>query len=150
MGYSAWGVSWLGSWGDSWGPIHEVEEDPHNYYGKGRANRPLLRRYEDPELIRQVNEKWEAIDRARQEDANKAAGSIQVVEVVHVNQVLDVVHTDETTQQVIPVILNIDTERVMPSKDMALAPLFPDQAKAAIEARRKNNNEALMLMLLDM
>jgi len=59
---SAWGISWGDSWGSSWGPLHEVEELP--FYGMGYSKLDKFdRRQEDQnEVIRKVNDKWDAIE----------------------------------------------------------------------------------------
>ena len=72
----AWGGSWGsasawgGSWGWSFGPLHEVEEQPQQYYGNGQRRPglppdPLL---SDADYEALVREKWDAIERAQSKE----------------------------------------------------------------------------------
>jgi hypothetical protein len=140
MSWNSWGGSWLGSWGASWGDNVLVDEDPHNYYGKGRANRPSQRRSEDSDdvLIRQVNEKWEAIEQASKADAViPASDEIRLqVNQDHIELVLDMVFD--------PVRIALPN---LPAK--YIPTIDPPAESGPISIKSKQDEEALILLLLE-
>ena len=88
----AWGVAWGDSWGWSWGPLHQVEENPGQYYGSGK-NLPVPADWntqrsqtEDDQLIRKVLDKWEFIEQIqladRENNAHEATETVAIASTV--------------------------------------------------------------------
>ena len=136
VGYGARAVAVLGMWPSEYPP-----EQRHDTSSVGSRRRSSLRR-DDDDLVERVLDKWEAIERASLSPGYRPAETIQDGRRVH----------PESSIQPEPSAIDQAFDQGPPiaraASDVALAPLAPDTAKAAIEARRKNNEAALRALWL--
>ena len=122
-GNSAWGISWGDSWGDSWwASASNPLPEELRYYGNG--SRSAARNSNDDGLIQIVADKWEAIERARAEDAKTGA--------------------DEADWRLDADKAQLLAESTGASADAASA---ADEAIEAARRRAVRNDEALILIL---
>lgn len=147
----AWGLSWAGAWGWSWSPIHEVEEEPHNYYGNGQR-KPYSDLSED-EVIQLVHEKWEAIEAASKQDRQ----SKQVESGRQTS--LPVIDSPQTPKEFVRVEQHIPTvtnpkilaqhwpDLFIPSLPSIEASVSTDMQYQAEFDRKERTSEALLLVL---
>lgn len=138
IGYGARAVAVLGLWPSEYQP-----EQLHDASSIGSRRRTALRR-DDDDLVDRVLDKWEAIERASLSPGYRPAETIQDGRRVP---------PESSTQPDLPAIdraFDQDPPIARAASDVALAPLAPDVAKAAIEARRKNNEAALLMLLMDL
>lgn len=133
VGFGARSVSVLGMW-----PGHQPEQ-LHDASSIGSRRRSAFRRDED-DLVERVLDKWEAIERAALSPGYRPAETIQEGRFV----------PPESSLQPELSAVDVDPSIARAVSDRALAPLAPDAAKAAIEARRKNNEAALLLLLMEL
>ena len=135
VGFGARAVAALGFW-----PSAQEQSKASSIGSRHRSITPR----EDDDLIERVLDKWEAIERASLSPGHGPAETSH--DGRHVPQ--------ESLVQPERSAIQIDVGNALPvahaATDVALAPLAPDAAKAAIEARRKNNEAALLLLLMDL
>jgi hypothetical protein len=120
-------------WFFTW-PV-ETEAAPQESTVGGRSSRRS--RDTDDDLIRQVLDKWETIERVRALDA-------PIVEPPPVE-----IRPEPATEEPDAVLAESFSPQVMAIIDSP-APFSPDKAAAALAARRRNDEEALILMLLEL
>jgi hypothetical protein len=116
---------------------HLLPEELSQYYGSGRASHPRRVRGDDSDLIRQVLDKWETIERVRALDA-------PIVEPLPVE-----IRPEPVAEDPESVLAESFSPQVIALID-APAPFSPDKAAAALAARRRNDEEALIMMLLEL
>jgi hypothetical protein len=145
----SWGAAsaWGGSWGWSWGPLHEVEEHPEYHGGGGR--RQFSDASED-DILRMVQDKWEAIDRAREADhigeANKKVEpNPSVIPNSSDTQESDRPADAGKTIEEVPSIIAEHWGVSLPNSDTP-----PDVSLPDSKARRAREEEVLVLSLLEL
>lgn len=134
VGFGARSLAVLGLW-----PGEHQPEQVHDASSVGSRRRTALRRNDD-DLVERVLDKWEAIERASLSPGYRPAETIQEGRFVPPESPI----RPERSADV------VDPPIARTASDVALAPLAPDAAKAAIDARRKNNEAALLLLLMDL
>ena len=139
--WNAWGIAWGDSWGWSWGPLHEVYEPLQQVYGSGKKSPgpkpdslqdgpPIVRQESDDDLIRRVNDKWDAIEAAQARDRSHPP------EKSHVSAEAALASPE-------------DSKTIASAAEIAvLVPPIADAGIAALEAQQQRNAKAIAAILL--
>lgn len=145
---SAWGASWGKSWGNAWGLLASVvpeaaQDDPHGRK-KRRAHAELS--------AEEVRAQWELLDlRTRANTPEIPEGSLPGT-VLDQQPINNAIHSAATISGELTIAIPANYQEILTSSptDSAGEPLAPDQAAAAIEARRQRNNKALAMLLMEL
>lgn len=118
---------------------HLLPEERHDYYGSGRATIVERKRDSDDDLIRQVIDKWDAIERA-QADSRVTEPAIEAVTAVDLDP-------SEKTENEAALAASTDVGIPRSVVSAALNESIAQDAIAAARAKAQRNDEALALIL---
>lgn len=137
---SAWGKSWAGAWGAAWGRIAPAQQPSQVIGGGGR--------YSDEDIRRLVEEKWDAIDRLRSEREAQRPEEITARTTAEPIELPGEHEPEFFAGHLVGLPAALIPKPAMP--DFPAVPLGPTKAELAREARRRNDEEALIMMLAEL
>lgn len=144
--WNAWGRAWGDSWGLSWGLTYEANQDDlQQYVGGGRKVWHEL-------TVEEVEQQWDLLDLRTKANTLEIPEGSPPVEVSDQNPVNNAGREAAMVSGPVNVAMPANYQGILTSSptDSAGEPLAPDQAAAAIEARRQRNNKALAMMLMEL
>ena len=145
---SAWGKSWGSSWGNAWGVLASIAPEVEDVLGGRR------RKARQSLTVEEVQQQWELFDLRTQDSPKIAPAATTIPPSAKPEKIAEQAATVTGDVSLSIPALSQSARAAIPAigylPDAALMPLAPDAAKAAIEAKRKGNNDALLAILMEL
>lgn len=136
---------------------HVPEEELNQYYGSGSRKKAVQRQPAADDLtVEHVQKQWELLDLRTNTEVADVVAAVQAphIETSPADQIPVKNETCTNTRVSLAAPIASQTKALAPAIgspiDAAFLPLLPDKAEAAIGAKRKANNDALLAILMEL